>query len=90
MLEVEYATIEDVSVWLTFDKHISKNELLLKIGNRRCYLLKSNAITIGIMRYNFFLGIPFPFLHLFILVSLIKVKDTVKKLCYGGNPKCAL
>lgn len=60
MLEIDYATNADLSVWRMFDKHIAESELILKMANKRCYILKNSTTLIGIMRYNLFWdSIPF-------------------------------
>lgn len=73
MFEIQYATDTDVSVWSTFDKHISESELLLKINNRRCYILKRNSTPIGVMRYNLFWD-SIPFLTLIYFDELARGK----------------
>ena len=60
MFQIHNATDADIPVWFGFDKHISENELSLKIRLGRCYILKDNDLTVGIMRYNLFWdSIPF-------------------------------
>ena len=78
MFEIQYATNEDVSVWFTFDNHISENELLLKISERRCYIVKNNFKPIGVMRYNLFWdSIPF--------LTMIYFGESVRGQGYGSQ-----
>ena len=63
MFSVEYATGQDKTFWRTLDKHISEDELALKIRDHRCYIIKNDDIPIGVMRYNLFWDL-IPFLTL--------------------------
>ena len=60
MFEIRYASEDDKAFWFTFDKHMSEAEFLLKIRDRRGYILCEGNKPIGIMRYNLFWdNIPF-------------------------------
>lgn len=60
MLKIRYAMESDKAIWLTYDKHIGENELLLKIRDRRGYIISDEDKIIGVMRYNLFWDeIPF-------------------------------
>ncbi|MBN1777247.1 MAG: GNAT family N-acetyltransferase [Clostridiales bacterium] len=76
MFTMEYATPADAAVWLRFDKHIAKDELLKKIPNKRCYLLKDDDTVVGVMRYNLFWdSIPF--------LTLIYLDECARGKGYG-------
>ncbi len=78
MFEIEYATNSDISVWSKFDWRISERELLLKIANKRCYMLKTDGNPIGVMRYNLFWDtIPF--------LTLIYLDESARGKGYGKN-----
>lgn len=60
MFRIEYAIDADISIWLTYDQHISEKELRRKIADKRCYMLRNDSVPIGVMRYNLlFDTIPF-------------------------------
>jgi ribosomal protein S18 acetylase RimI-like enzyme len=66
LFEIRYALESDKAFWLTHDEHISENELLLKIRDRRGYIISDEDKTIGVLRYNLFLDI-IPFLTMIYL-----------------------
>lgn len=66
MFKIRYALESDKSFWLTYDKHISENELLLKFRDRRGYIISDEDKPIGVLRYNLFLDL-IPFLTLLYL-----------------------
>lgn len=66
MFKIRYALESDKSFWLTNDKHISENELLLKFRDRRGYIISDEDKPIGVLRYNLFLDL-IPFLTLLYL-----------------------
>ncbi len=60
MLKITHATESDVSDYFSIDKHLLKSEFENKIRDNRCYILRNDETTIGVMRYNLFLDcIPF-------------------------------
>lgn len=60
MFEIRYAAEADKSFWFTLDKHMSEDEFLLKIRDKRGYVIYYDRKPIGIMRYNLFWdNIPF-------------------------------
>ncbi len=63
MLEINYVTEEDKDFWFSLDKHISESEFLLKVRDKRGYVIKASEKPIGVMRYNLFWDI-IPFLNL--------------------------
>ncbi|WP_343084529.1 GNAT family N-acetyltransferase [Blautia producta] len=66
MFKIPYALESDKSFWLTRDKHISENELLLKFRDKRRYIICDEDKSIGVLRYNLFMDI-IPFLTLLYL-----------------------
>lgn len=78
MFEINYATEVDIPIWFNYDEHISKDELQLKIKNKRCYIIKDNDNIIGVMRYNLFWdSIPF--------LILIYFAEEYRNKGYGKN-----
>jgi len=76
IFQIEYAASGDAAVWLRFDRHISEAELLLKIQNRRCWLLKENGAPVGVLRYNLFWdNLPF--------LTLIYLEESARGKGYG-------
>ena len=66
MIKIEYATNQDIIFWKTLDRHLPEPELLLKIIEKRCYLIKDAGQPIGVLRYNLFWDL-IPFLTLIYL-----------------------
>ena len=66
MFTLEYATEDDFAFWRTLDTHIADGELRRKLRDKRCYLLKADGATIGVLRYNLFWD-SIPFLTLLFL-----------------------
>jgi len=66
MFEIRYVTVADKVFWFTLDEHMSEDEFLLKIRDRRGYVVCDSGKPIGIMRYNLFWdNIPFLTLIIF-------------------------
>lgn len=78
MIEINYATNADLTVWRMFDQQISEKELLIKIANKRCYILTVDSMPVGVMRYNLFWD-SIPFLTLIFLDDSIRGKGYGKK-----------
>jgi len=66
LFKIRYALESDKGFWLTLDEHISENELLLKIRDKRGYIISDEDKSIGVLRYNLFLDI-IPFLTMIYL-----------------------
>lgn len=73
MFIVEHATSAEIPIWPAFDKQISEKELLLKIAVKRCYILKTDSVPVGVMRYNLFWD-TIPFLTLIYLDPAVRGK----------------
>lgn len=54
VLNIRYATKNDVDRWLILDKHISKDVLFNKIERKEAYVLTENEVVIGVLRYGLF------------------------------------
>lgn len=60
MIEVRYVKSEDASFWFSLDHHLSREEFLHKVENKRGYVIALDGKPIGLLRYNlFFDEIPF-------------------------------
>lgn len=60
MFEIRYAANADKAFWFTLDNHISEDEFLLKVQDKRAYVISANDKPVGVMRYNLFWdNIPF-------------------------------
>ena len=73
MFTIDYATDQDVRFWLSQDRHIKQSELILKIRDRRCYIIKDNDTPVGILRYGLFWD-ECPFLNLIYFVEAYRNK----------------
>lgn len=78
MFNIRYVSEADVSFWLAMDRHISGNELELKIRDRRGYVIGDGENPAGIMRYNLFWDNT-PFL------TLIHLKDEYQGKGFGKS-----
>ena len=63
MFYLHYANELDLSFWKTQDTHLPDSEFLIKVNEKRCYIIKDNEKPIGVMRYNLFWDL-IPFLTL--------------------------
>ena len=63
MFNIQYTSEEDIPFWESMDPHLPKSELLIKISEKRCYILSDDTTRIGILRYNLFWDL-IPFLTL--------------------------
>lgn len=54
MFQIRYVIESDTLFWLALDKHISENELQLKIRDKRGYIINDDDKPVGILRYNLF------------------------------------
>jgi len=66
MFNIRYAEEKDKSFWLTLDKELSENEFILKVRDKRGFIICDNEKPVGVMRYNFCWDIvPFlTFIHI--------------------------
>lgn len=63
MFIIDYVTEKDKVFWVSLDKHMSESEFLLKVRDKRGYVIKDDEKPIGILRYNLFWDV-IPFLSL--------------------------
>ena len=54
MAEIRYAANADKVFWFTLDNHMSEDEFLLKVRDKRAYIISDDNKPIGVMRYNLF------------------------------------
>jgi len=60
MFEIRYAVNADKAFWFMFDNHVSEVEFLLKVRDKRAYVVSVDDKPVGVMRYNLFWdSIPF-------------------------------
>ena len=78
MFKIRHALEDDRSFWLTIDRHISDNELGLKIREKRAYVILDGDKLIGLMRYNLFWDIV-PFL------TLIRLDESYRGKGFGAQ-----
>ena len=76
MFSMEYAAVSDIAFWKSLDRHLPESELLLKIQEKRCYIIKDDCVSIGVFRYNLFWDL-IPFL------TLIYIKDIYRHKGFG-------
>ena len=76
MFEIRYATNTDKAFWFTQDCHMGEDEFLLKIRDKRAYIISDDDKSVGIMRYNLFWdNIPF--------LTLIHFNETYQGKGFG-------
>jgi len=55
MFKIRYVNESDKAFWFSIvDEHISEDEFILKIRDKRGYIISDDDKPIGIMRYNLF------------------------------------
>lgn len=54
MFTIRYVAETDKGFWFTLDKHMSESEFLLKVRDRRGFIICDNNKPIGVLRYNLF------------------------------------
>ena len=54
MTEIRYAEAADRDPWFRLDRHLSEEEFLRKVRDRRGYLLTEGGHPAGLLRYNLF------------------------------------
>ena len=63
MFVIDYVTEKDREFWFSQDRHLSESEFLLKVRDKRGYVIKDDEKPIGVLRYNLFWDVV-PFLSL--------------------------
>ena len=60
MFSIDYVTQNDKEFWFSLDGHMSEDEFLFKVRDKRGYVIRDGKNPIGILRYNLFWdNIPF-------------------------------
>ena len=54
MFEIRYAIHTDKAFWFAQDNHIREDEFLLKVRDKRAYIICVDYNHVGVMRYNLF------------------------------------
>ena len=54
MFKIKYVSEEDKAFWFSLDGHLSESEFILKIRDKRGYIISNDDLPVGIMRYNLF------------------------------------
>lgn len=54
MFVIDYVTEKDKEFWFSLDKHMSESEFMLKVRDKRGYIIKDDERPIGVLRYNLF------------------------------------
>lgn len=54
MFIIDYVTEKDKEFWFSLDKHMSESEFMLKVRDKRGYIIKDDERPIGVLRYNLF------------------------------------
>ena len=76
MFHIRYVSEADRPFWFPLDKHLSENEFILKVRDRRGYVVFDDGKPIGIMRYNLFWDNS-PFL------TLIYIEESYRRKGFG-------
>ena len=62
-IKIRYVIEDDKSYWFTLDRYLNESEFILKVRDKRGYIISDDDKPIGIMRYGLFMDI-IPFLTL--------------------------
>ena len=90
MIAIRYVCEEDKTFWFAFDKHFSESEFMLKVRDKRGYIISDNEKPIGVMRYNLFWDIV-PFLTLIYIDNAYQKRGIGKQaMLYWENEMCEL
>ncbi len=54
MVKIRYMTLEDKPFWYSLDRHLPEEEFLLKVRDKRGYVLEEDDKLVGLLRYNLF------------------------------------
>lgn len=76
MFKIRYAEECDETFWFSLDRHLSKSEYILKVRDKRGYVIYDDEKPIGVMRYNLFWDNT-PFL------TLIHFEETYRSKGFG-------
>ncbi len=60
MAEIRYAQLSDREFWYRLDRHLTEAEFEQKVNGKRAYVILSEGVPAGLLRYNLFWdNIPF-------------------------------
>jgi hypothetical protein len=76
MIALQYVKQTDKAFWFMLDEHMGEDEFLLKVRDRRGYIIYDGDMHIGIMRYNLFWD-NIPFLNLIYIEEVYQRKGYV-------------
>ena len=54
MFGIRYVSESDKPYWFSLDRHLRESEFVLKVRDRRGYIISDGGKPAGIMRYNLF------------------------------------
>lgn len=54
MINIRYMKPEDKSFWYSLDRHLSVEEFVNKVRDKRGYVLEVDGKPVGLLRYNLF------------------------------------
>lgn len=54
MFNIRYILKNDKTFWFTLDEHLPENEFLIKVRDKRGYIISDDDKPVGVMRYNLF------------------------------------
>jgi ribosomal protein S18 acetylase RimI-like enzyme len=81
MFNIDYVTEKDKDFWFSLDRHMSESEFLLKVRDKRGYVIKDYEKPIGVLRYNLFWDNT-PFLSLIHFEEQYRRKEFGKKAMF--------
>lgn len=78
MFSLRFAQEKDLEFWISLDGHIREISLTRKLRNRECYILCSDGVDVGVMRYNLFWDNT-PFLNMIYIAEEFRGKGIGKQ-----------
>lgn len=54
MFNIRYVSEADKAFWFMLDRHLSEAEFILKVRDKRGYIISDDDNPIGVLRYNLF------------------------------------
>jgi GNAT superfamily N-acetyltransferase len=78
MFHINYVEEKDKDFWFLLDRHLQEQEFLLKVRDKRGYVIRDDDKPIGILRYGLFWDNT-PFLNLIYFIENYRRKGFGKK-----------
>lgn len=78
MFSIDYVKVKDKDFWYSLDKHMPEGEFLIKVRDKRGYVIKDGDKPVGVLRYNLFWDNT-PFLNLIYFEEAYRGKGLGKK-----------